>query len=76
MSEVFEPGDIVQLKSGGPQMTVEQVGKEAMLNVDRVWCVWFEKVGQRQQLMKEAFPPVVLVKYDLERALAGGPFVV
>lgn len=41
----FKPGDLVQVKSGGPIMTVEQVGKTAMLEEDAVWCVWFEKVG-------------------------------
>ncbi len=43
----FKPGDLVRVKSGGPIMTVEQVGKTAMLEEDAVWCVWFEKVGQQ-----------------------------
>jgi uncharacterized protein YodC (DUF2158 family) len=54
----FEPGDVVQLKSGGPPMTVEQVGNEA------VSCSWFEKVGNRQQLERETFPPIALTKYE------------
>lgn len=44
----FKPGDLVRVKSGGPIMTVEQVGKTAMLEEDAVWCVWFEKVGNKQ----------------------------
>ena len=30
----FKPGDLVRVKSGGPIMTVEQVGKTAMLEED------------------------------------------
>lgn len=32
----FNVGDVVQLKSGGPKMTVKSAGKET------VWCVYFE----------------------------------
>ncbi|WP_244601506.1 MULTISPECIES: DUF2158 domain-containing protein [Rhodoplanes] len=32
----FKPGDLVRVKSGGPIMTVEQVGKTAMLEEDAV----------------------------------------
>jgi uncharacterized protein YodC (DUF2158 family) len=32
----FKPGDLVRVKSGGPVMTVEQVGKTAMLEDDAV----------------------------------------
>jgi len=35
----FEPGDIVQLKSGGPAMTVS--GTDA----DGVRCVWFAEIS-------------------------------
>ena len=35
----FSPGDIVQLKSGGPLMTVTSV------TADRVDCMWFSKEG-------------------------------
>ena len=41
----FPPGDLVRVKSGGPVMTVAQVGKRAMMEDDAVWCTWFEKVG-------------------------------
>jgi uncharacterized protein YodC (DUF2158 family) len=33
----FKPGDVVQLKSGGPRMTIQT------LNGDSATCVWFEK---------------------------------
>jgi uncharacterized protein YodC (DUF2158 family) len=64
----FKPGDLVQVKSGGPVMTVEQVGKTAMLQEEAVWCVWFEKVGNKQVPQKETFHPVVLEKAERQRA--------
>ena len=60
--EEFAPGDIVQLKSGGPLMTVEQVGKDAMTEQEAVWCTWFEKVGNRQERQTASFNPVTLAK--------------
>ncbi len=35
MAETFKPGDVVRLKSGGPQMTVSRVDN------GRVLCEWF-----------------------------------
>jgi uncharacterized protein YodC (DUF2158 family) len=58
----FEPGDVVQLKSGGPHMTVEQVGAAAMTGEETVWCVWFEKVGNRQARQQATFRPAALEK--------------
>jgi uncharacterized protein YodC (DUF2158 family) len=40
----FEVGDIVVLKSGGPDMTVASVGPEAVV------CVWFDGKRQRDGL--------------------------
>jgi uncharacterized protein YodC (DUF2158 family) len=37
MAKRFKVGDIVQLKSGGPDMTVKEYG----LDPDDVWCQWF-----------------------------------
>lgn len=54
----FKPGDLVRLKSGGPRMTIEQVGEQAM--TEGVWCVWFEQVGNKQVVKRETFSPVVL----------------
>lgn len=64
----FKPGDLVRVKSGGPIMTVEQIGKTAMLEEDAVWCVWFEKVGNKQVAQKDTFAPVVLEKAEKPRA--------
>ena len=60
----FQPGDLVRLKSGGPVMTIEQVGKRAMTEEDAVWCTWFEKVGNRQVVQRETFPPITLEKTE------------
>ena len=60
----FEPGDIVQLKSGGPQMTVERIGKDPRTQEETVFCTWFDKVGNRQELHREPFVPVLLQKYE------------
>ena len=40
----FKPGDVVQLRSGGPVMTVESIG--SMMDDESVNCVWFEKTKQ------------------------------
>jgi uncharacterized protein YodC (DUF2158 family) len=44
----FQEGDVVQLKSGGPRMTVE--GYEDGL----VMCVWFEEKNRKSSAFKEA----------------------
>jgi uncharacterized protein YodC (DUF2158 family) len=58
----FNAGDLVRLKSGGPLMTVEQVGKTHLTQEDAVWCVWSDKVGNKQVVQRDTFPPVVLEK--------------
>lgn len=56
----FNPGDVVRLKSGGPLMSVERVGKESLTGEDTVWCTWFESSGHEQILQRGTFAPVVL----------------
>jgi uncharacterized protein YodC (DUF2158 family) len=51
----FKPGDVVVLKSGGPKMTVEQVGNDG-LQRPTVWCDWFE--GNKKY--SDTFPPTSL----------------
>ncbi len=41
MSGTFKVGDVVQLKSGGPKMTVGEISSSTT-----VWCVWF--VGDKK----------------------------
>ena len=50
----FKPGDVVQLKSGGPQMTVADSSGGSIL------CIWTDK----NKTFREPFPPVVLEKYQ------------
>lgn len=44
MSNKFNAGDVVQVKSGGPYMTIENIEENG-----RVWCVWFDKDGEPKQ---------------------------
>lgn len=39
MTEKFEVGDTVQLKSGGPVMTIADIDEDLVLSV---LCMWFE----------------------------------
>lgn len=43
----FKVGDKVRLKSGGPEMTVESIGNNALPGEPKrtLYCVWFEKDG-------------------------------
>ena len=59
----FQPGDTVKLKSGGPLMTVDGVGKYGMgATQDSVLCVWFEAVKGQQVKKTDTFGPHLLVK--------------
>jgi uncharacterized protein YodC (DUF2158 family) len=55
----FNPGDTVVLKSGGPKMTVDQVGVDGF-DKPAVWCDWFE--GAKK--MSDSFPPSSLRRED------------
>ena len=57
MSGQFQVGDVVQLKSGGPKMTVTQVGNHEIYG-PTVWCAWF--VGTKKE--NDTFPPGSLAK--------------
>jgi len=62
MAETFAPGDIVRVKSGGPDMVVEVV-KDGT-----VWCVWFVGTGASRKRDSGGFQPVTLEKVDPNRA--------
>ena len=51
---MFEVGDVVTLRSGGPWMTVAQ------LNGSEIGCVWFD--GSGESLRREYFPAECLKK--------------
>lgn len=52
MTNDIKAGSTVQLKSGGPIMTVDQVGNPAMGGGPSAWCQWFVKT----KLEKGVFP--------------------
>lgn len=68
----FEPGDVVQLKSGGPKMTVEWIEVDQTTNAETVACIWFEEVGRRQEVASRTFATFVLQKYEPMGALSAG----
>ncbi len=49
MAERFEAGDVVQLKTGGPMMTVEGIDLSG-----RVICTWFQGPTRRQESITAA----------------------
>ena len=55
MAQEFKVGDVVQLKSGGPLMTVTYVGEQD--GAPRVWCSWFVNNTKEE---KGTFPPAAL----------------
>jgi uncharacterized protein YodC (DUF2158 family) len=53
MTDEFEIGDIVELRSGGGEMTLEEVGQNS------VTCRWRTKAGS---VKRDKFPPACLRK--------------
>jgi uncharacterized protein YodC (DUF2158 family) len=51
MPQEIKVGDVVQLKSGGPRMTVNSVGDDN--GVMSAWCSWFDS---KQQEKSGVFP--------------------
>lgn len=49
---VLDPGDVVQFKSGGPQLVVECATAS-----DYVICQWFDRYGHTK---RQEFPTVLL----------------
>lgn len=56
MSGKFEIGDTVQLKSGGPKMSVTNVGTHRVTKKPTVICAWFVN----DKVEKSDFPPEAL----------------
>ena len=61
-ARLFQPGEVVQLKSGGEPMTVEEWDDDNQ----RYRCVWHEK----SKLKRSDFAEVTLEKYDPPRPRA------
>lgn len=49
MANEYKPGDIVQLKSGGPPMTVSRVG----IDGEGYWCTWFKGASKESSHFDE-----------------------
>ena len=54
MSNKFKVGDVVNLKSGSPEMTVSSIEDKICK------CVWFD----RSCKMEDSFPQELLEKYE------------
>lgn len=53
MAKGFEAGDVVRLKSGGPEMTIEEIAKFGMgADHDRAKCKWFEGKQLKDELFE------------------------
>jgi uncharacterized protein YodC (DUF2158 family) len=61
MPDEIKVGDVVQLKSGGPNMTVNEIGKPGMGGTGPLsaWCSWFDSKGEEK---KGTFPLTSLTK--------------
>lgn len=62
---IFKEGDVVRLKSGGPRMTVTNVGDR--LGTASVWCSWF--VGNKRD--SEVFPVGAVEAVNTESVVSG-----
>ena len=56
----FQPGDVVELKSGGPMMTVDEYGTFGMGTNKGFMCIWFEGTKRKG----EVFAPHLLKKVE------------
>lgn len=59
----FQVGDVVELKSGGPTMTVEKVGRLARSMAEAyegASCVWYDG----SKMIRENFPIEALDKVE------------
>jgi uncharacterized protein YodC (DUF2158 family) len=56
----LQVGDVVKLKSGGPDMTVVKVLKGPKV-VNNINCMWFTESGS---ITRGSFPEAVLVKIE------------
>jgi uncharacterized protein YodC (DUF2158 family) len=53
LTSEFKKGDVVRLKSGGPRMTVQDLGSFTGIE-DGVVCVWFENNKQQSAVFDRA----------------------
>ena len=54
MAPKFSPGDIVQLKSGGPAMTVSKISNDSLSGEFRGYqCEWFKGASKERAPFEE-----------------------
>ena len=56
MEQEFRLGDTVQLKSGGPKMTIEAIGDHSFSTTPEIKanCVWFDGTKKQESLFNVA----------------------
>ncbi len=55
MEHDFKAGDVVQLKSGGPKMTIKGIGKYGFAATEETaLCVWFDKTTRKEETFELA----------------------
>ena len=59
MADKFKVGDVVRLRSGGPQMTVVKLHPD-LGEGEKVVCKWFSGSGSKKP-ESETYPPQALV---------------
>ena len=67
-TEEFKIGDVVQLKSGGPYMTVVSLNENSMTHTGQIKCQWFEK--NRPETC--SFPAAALEQVDEDAGFSIG----
>jgi uncharacterized protein YodC (DUF2158 family) len=50
MAGEFKAGDVVRLKSGGPAMTIEEIGRYGVSKTEGAKCVWFEGTKPKEEV--------------------------
>jgi uncharacterized protein YodC (DUF2158 family) len=50
VNDQLKPGDVVQLKSGGPKMTIDSIGYGT--GGDKAKCIWFDNNDRKDALFK------------------------
>ena len=49
MADDFKAGDTVELKSGGPKMTIDRIGKKfASESHNSAYCSWFDEKKKQE----------------------------
>ena len=64
----FQVGDVVRLKSGSPEMTVDFFGVQIGEKTPTVRCRWFHKSDAKE----ETFSPAALEKVSIKQKRASG----